>query len=96
MLHESFTEKLSLTELSKSLEVHPAHLSRDFRKHFHCTLGAYIKKLKINKSIDLLSTHQSLTEVAHECGFADQSHFIRLFKENTGITPLQYKNLLKK
>jgi len=33
--------------------------------------------------------------VALECGFSDQSHFIRCFKENIGITPLKYKNLLK-
>ncbi|WEK71791.1 MAG: AraC family transcriptional regulator [Candidatus Chryseobacterium colombiense] len=30
-----------------------------------------------------------------ECGFSDQSHFIRCFKENIGITPLKYQKLLK-
>lgn len=96
ILHENFIEKLGLTELSKTLDVHPVHLSRDFQKHFHCTLGEYIRKLKVNKSLTLLNRDQSLAETALECGFADQSHFIRTFKENTGITPLQYKNLLKK
>lgn len=96
ILHENFTEKLNLTDLSKTIDIHPVHLSRDFQKHFHCSLGAYIRKLKINKSLPLLNTYPSLAEVALECGFADQSHFIRSFKENTGITPLQYKNLLKK
>ncbi|MGG5208603.1 helix-turn-helix transcriptional regulator [Chryseobacterium sp. MIQD13] len=96
ILHESFTEKLSLTELSKTLDIHPVHLSRGFQKHFQCTLGMYVRKLKINKSLPLLSTHQSLAEVALECGFADQSHFIRSFKEGMGITPLQYRNLMKK
>ncbi|WP_027385665.1 helix-turn-helix transcriptional regulator [Chryseobacterium gregarium] len=96
ILHGSFTEKLSLTELSKTLDVHPVHLSRDFQKHFHCTLGTYIRKLKISRSLTLLNTHRSLTEIALECGFADQSHFIRSFRENMGIAPLQYKNLLKK
>ncbi|PIF47153.1 helix-turn-helix protein [Chryseobacterium sp. 52] len=96
MLHENFTEKLNLTALSKSLDIHPVHLSRGFQKHFHCTLGEYIRKLKISQSLTLLNTRQSLAEVALECGFADQSHFIRSFRENIGITPLQYKNLLKK
>ncbi|NML70411.1 helix-turn-helix transcriptional regulator [Chryseobacterium sp. RP-3-3] len=96
ILHENFTEKLNLTDLSKTIDIHPVHLSRDFQKHFHCSLGAYIRKLKINKSLTLLNTYPSLAEVALECGFADQSHFIRSFKENTGITPLRYKNLLKK
>ncbi|AZA77716.1 AraC family transcriptional regulator [Chryseobacterium sp. G0186] len=96
ILHENFTEKLSLTELSTAVNVHPIHLSRDFQKYFHCNLGEYIRKLKLNKSLELLIKSNSLTEIALECGFADQSHFIRCFKENIGITPLKYKNLLRK
>ncbi|WP_395974747.1 helix-turn-helix transcriptional regulator [Chryseobacterium cucumeris] len=95
ILHESFTENLSLTELSKTLNIHPVHLSRDFHKHFHCNLGEYLRKLKINKSMELLNSPSSLTDIALECGFSDQSHFIRCFKENIGITPLKYRNLLK-
>ncbi|QBA20626.1 AraC family transcriptional regulator [Chryseobacterium indologenes] len=95
ILHESFTENLSLTELSKTLNIHPVHLSREFHKHFHCNLGEYLRKLKINKSIELLNSPSSLTDIALECGFSDQSHFIRCFKENIGITPLKYRNLLK-
>ncbi|PQA95807.1 AraC family transcriptional regulator [Chryseobacterium shigense] len=96
ILHENFTEKLNLTDLSTTLDVHPVHLSRDFQKHFHCSMGEYVRKLKVNKSLTLLNTYPSLTELALDCGFADQSHFIRSFKEHMGITPLQYKKLLMK
>ncbi|UKB83062.1 AraC family transcriptional regulator [Chryseobacterium sp. MEBOG06] len=96
ILHENFTEKISLKELSKTVNIHPIHLSRDFQKHFHCNLGEYIRKLKISKSLELINRkHTPLTDIALECGFADQSHFIRCFKENIGITPLKYRNLLK-
>ncbi|CAI8739055.1 helix-turn-helix transcriptional regulator [Chryseobacterium sp. IT-36CA2] len=95
ILHESFTENLNLTELSKTLNIHPIHLSRDFHKYFHCNLGEYLRKLKLNKSLELLTLPNSLTDIALECGFSDQSHFIRCFKENIGITPLKYRNLLK-
>lgn len=96
ILHESFTEKLSLTELSTTLNIHPIHLSRDFQKYFHCNLGEYIRKLKVNKSLELIAKQDSLTDIALECGFTDQSHFIRCFKENIGVTPLKYRNLLRK
>ncbi|MGE8553767.1 MAG: helix-turn-helix domain-containing protein [Chryseobacterium jejuense] len=96
ILHESFTEKLSLIELSTVLNIHPIHLSRDFQKYFHCNLGEYLRKLKLNKSLELLTKQASLTDIAIECGFADQSHFIRCFKENIGVTPLKFRNLLKK
>lgn len=95
ILHENFTEKISLTDLSKTLNIHPMHLSRDFHKYFHCNLGEYVRKLKVEKSLQMLNKHDSLLEVALECGFSDQSHFIRCFKENIGITPLKYRNLLK-
>ncbi|WP_175623003.1 AraC family transcriptional regulator [Chryseobacterium schmidteae] len=95
ILHENSTEKLSLEELSHTLNIHPIHLSRDFHKYFHCNLGEYLRKLKVEKSLKLLNEYGSLSEVALECGFSDQSHFIRCFKENIGITPLKYRKILK-
>ncbi len=95
ILHENFTEKPGLTELSSTLNIHPMHLSRDFSKHFNCTLGEYVRKLKIEKSLALLNEFESLSELALECGFSDQSHFIRCFKENIGVTPLKYRKILK-
>jgi AraC-like DNA-binding protein len=59
-------------------------------------LGEYIRKLKIEKSLIFLHKNDSLSEIAFDCGFADQSHFIRCFKENIGITPLKYRKILKK
>lgn len=95
VLHESFSEKLNLKGLSQTLNIHPIHLSRDFQKHFQCNLGEYIRKLKVEKSLTILNKYESLSEVALECGFSDQSHFIRCFKKNIGITPLKYKQILK-
>ncbi|GAB0156041.1 hypothetical protein CHRYSEOSP005_13030 [Chryseobacterium sp. Alg-005] len=95
ILHENATEKLNLLDLSQTLDIHPMHLSRDFQKYFNCNLGTYIRKLKIEKSLTLLNTDKSLTHIAIECGFADQSHFIRCFKENMGLTPLKYRQILR-
>lgn len=96
LLHETCTDKLNLTEIAQTLNIHPTHLSRDFHKYFHSNLGDYVRKLKINKSLSILTTNEkSLTEIALECGFADQSHFIRCFKENMGVTPLKYRKILK-
>ncbi len=95
LLHDRCCEQLSLTELSESLGIHPVHLSRDFPKYFHQTIGQYIRKLKVQKALALLpKKHISLAAVAFECGFADQSHFIRCFKEMMGVTPLTYRNYL--
>jgi AraC-like DNA-binding protein len=95
ILHERSSEKLSLIDLSGNLGIHPVHLSRDFSKYFHCSMGEYIRKLKVEKSLIMLTDRKySLMDISFECGFSDQSHFIRCFKEITGLNPLAYRRLL--
>ncbi|GAB3518723.1 helix-turn-helix domain-containing protein [Emticicia fontis] len=96
LLHDTFADQWSLTQLSAELGIHPVHLSRDFSKYFHCTIGEYIRKLKVEKSLSLLSQkNKSLADIAFECGFADPSHFGRCFKAINGINALEYrKNVL--
>jgi AraC-like DNA-binding protein len=84
---------LSLKEVSQSLNIHPTYLSREFSKYFDdLTFGDYIRKLRIEKSINLLneSTH-SLAEIAYLTGFSDQSHFNRTFKKYTGKNPSEFR-----
>lgn len=95
LLHNGNAETLSLSELAAILDIHPVHLSRQFRKYFHCTLGEYIRKVKLNKALTLMPIQShTLTGIAFESGFSDQSHFIRCFKESMGMTPLAYRRLV--
>lgn len=95
MLHDTCTDHLSLIQLAKALDIHPVHLSRDFPRYFHCGLGNYVRRLKIERSLTLLSNKKlSLSAIAFECGFSDQSHFTRCFKELMGLGPLAYRKIL--
>lgn len=89
---------LSLKGISETLQVHPAYLSREFSKYFDdLSFGDYIRKLRIDKAIQLLNTTtHSLTEIAYLTGFSDQSHFTRIFKKYTGQSPSAYKKNLPK
>lgn len=89
---------LNLKGISETLQVHPAYLSREFSKYFDdLSFGDYIRKLRIDKAVQLLSTtDHSLTEVAYLTGFSDQSHFTRIFKKFTGKSPSGYKKSLQK
>ncbi len=85
-------ESITLAYLSEQLGVHPAHLSRAVPKYLKTTLGDYLRQQKIKKAIGLLlSTEQSLLDITYQCGFSDQSHFIRTFKSYMGTTPQQYR-----
>jgi YesN/AraC family two-component response regulator len=89
----------NLKELSQSLNVHRAYLSREFSKYFDdLSFGDYIRKLRIEKAMQLLEGPKySLAEIAYLTGFSDQSHFNRIFKKHTGKNPSEYrKNFSKK
>jgi AraC family transcriptional regulator len=94
LLHDQWDQNFSLGDLSKILGVHPVTISKHFRSIFSCTLGAYMRKVKVSKAVALVhSDSYSLTEIAYRCGFADQSHFIRTFKHCTGFLPKQYQKI---
>ena len=93
IIQDQVDANLSLTDISKSLNIHPSYLSREFSKHFNnLSFGEYIRKLRIEKAIDLIKQHTySLTEIAYLTGFSDQSHFTRIFKQHTGKNPSAFK-----
>jgi AraC-like DNA-binding protein len=89
---------LTLKEVSQSLKVHPTYLSREFSKYFdNLSFGDYIRKLRIEKAIQMMKDPKySLTEIAYLTGFSDQSHFNRIFKNQTGKSPLIYRKAFVK
>ncbi len=92
ILHDQFDQPLTLSDLSTELDLHVAHLSRDFPRYFRCNFSQYIRMIKVEKALSMLRNRKvSLTEIAVSCGFADQSHFIRCFKEFVGVTPKAYR-----
>lgn len=85
---------ISLIWLANQVEIHPVHLSRNFHKYFGTNLREYICNIKIEKAIYLM--HNSAlkkVQIAYECGFSDESHFIRIFKKHYKITPANYRKL---
>ncbi|MGO4913668.1 helix-turn-helix domain-containing protein [Leeuwenhoekiella sp. W20_SRS_FM14] len=78
----------SLENLSHKLQIHPAHLSREFSKYFGTSLGNYIRLIKVNQAFNLILLNKlSMTEICYTCGFYDQSHFIANFKRIYHTTP---------
>ena len=98
IIQDQIDTNLSLTNISKNLDIHPSYLSREFSKHFNnLSFGEYTRKMRIEKAIELMKTSRySLTEIAYLTGFSDQSHFTRIFKKHTGQNPSAYRKKSKK
>jgi len=93
ILNDSNPDRITLQVLSSETGIHPVHLSKEFPKYFNTGFGQYIRAVRIEKATKLLANKNlSLSEIAFLCGFSDQSHFIRCFKESVGTTPLKFRN----
>lgn len=94
LLNDNWNEQITLKELAQFADVHPITISKYFRRYFNSTLGEYRRKLKIDKSLALIKQQDlPLTDIAFMCGFADQSHFTRNFKQITGFLPNEFRKL---
>ena len=92
LLREQCTENASIARIAATVQVHPVHLTRTFRKFFRCTPGDYLRACRMEKAAALLAqTRKSLAEIALESGFADQSHFSKAFTQNFGSSPRHYR-----
>ena len=92
LIRERFRGNLGLSDVARAVDVHPVHLARTFREHFGSTVGEYIRRLRIDYAADhLANSAWSLGQIADAAGFSDQSHFCRLFRRHTGMTPSQFR-----
>ena len=91
-MHQEFQADLSMRQLAMEAGVHPVHLARVFRAHCRQTPGDYVRRLRLRAACDLLRNQDfPLAAVAADCGFADQSHFTRIFKRELGSTPGDFR-----
>jgi len=91
-LRDRYLAPGTLAEIAAANGVHPTHLARAFRRHYHCTVGEYIRQLRIEATCQQLTlSDRPLSEIAQVAGFADQSHFSRQFKRSLGVTPKVYR-----
>ncbi|HET7471279.1 MAG TPA: helix-turn-helix transcriptional regulator, partial [Gemmatimonadales bacterium] len=86
----------SLSDLAEAVGVHPVTLARGFRQAYGCSVGAYLRRLRIARAAQRLAeTDDALAEIALAAGFADQSHFSNLFRQETGISPSAFRRSIK-
>ena len=92
LLHEHFLEDLRVTEVARAVGVHPVYFARVFRAHLRVPIGAYVRGLRLEWAARRLAHgEEPLSEIALAAGFADQSHFTRVFRRYAGATPLRYR-----
>jgi AraC-like DNA-binding protein len=86
-LHDHLGELIPTAALAEMIGLTESHVIRAFHLEFGLPPHAYHLRLRLARAVELLSYGLSVATVASECGFADQSHLSRKFKEVYGLTP---------
>ncbi len=86
------TEKITLNDISDYVYLSRSYLSRIFKQEMSCSLTAYISRLRIEKSKELLLDNKiNIVDIAYMVGFEDQSYFTKVFKQLCGVSPGKYR-----
>jgi AraC family transcriptional regulator len=96
ILHSDTASHWTLSQLAAAVPVHPVTLARAFRRAQACSVGEYLRRLRIERAAqELGSTTRPIAEIAMTAGFADQSHFSNVFRRQTGMSPSAFRRSLR-
>jgi AraC family transcriptional regulator len=83
---------VGLGELAEEVGVNAAHLARAFRARYGVSVGEYGRRLRLDwAAAEIARGEAPIAEIAARAGFADQSHFTRLFRRHAGTTPARWR-----
>ena len=88
MLLADLAGAIPLASIATACDLSPSHLARAFRKSTGMPPHAWLNQARVERAMVLLRQRsQSLSAIALECGFVDQSHFTRVFMRRVGLAP---------
>lgn len=94
VLDAQYAARPTLAQLAAEAQVHPVHVSAAFRKAFGISIGDYVRSRRLDAARQALrDPRRSINEIALSLGFSSQSHFTRVFRAQTGLTPLAFRRL---
>ena len=84
-------EDLQITAIAKALYLSESTIERRFKEFLKIKPSDFIRKKKMILAAELLKKGESVLNAGINCGYSDNSHFIKLFKEYYGTTPYKFK-----
>ncbi len=91
-IQENQTVSITRQEIADSVGASPAYVSRLFRQEIGMSPGQYLNRLRIAEAQKLLlSSNDSVTEIAGKVGYNDAAYFSRIFRREIGQPPLAYR-----
>jgi len=94
-IHEHQAEELQLGQVAKAVNMSSYYFCKTFKKVIGINFTDYVARVRIEKSKNLLlNPNLRISEIAFEVGFQSLTHFNRVFKNVTGLSPTNYRDQL--
>jgi AraC family transcriptional regulator len=91
-IEEHLGAKLTVKDIASAIELSKSHFTRAFKSTVGTSPMVYIAARRVERAKRMMiASAESLTEIALDCGFADQSHLNRQFRRAVGVTPGQWR-----
>ncbi|MEK6796321.1 MAG: AraC family transcriptional regulator [Spirochaetota bacterium] len=91
-LESNFSDNITLAGAAKAVGLSVRHLTRLFGECFGVSPIDYLLRVRISRAADMLrSSDASVSDIAYDCGFSDSNYFTRMFRRETGTTPVRYR-----
>ncbi len=96
-LENNFSKPLTLEMVTKMSGLSTRHFSNCFKDTYGVSFIKYVHYKRVKHAQHLLAfTNRRIMSICYECGFADQTHFYRIFKRHTGMSPRRYRTMAQK
>lgn len=93
---QNYMLPLSLEEVAEQINLSPTYLSRKFRKTTGVTFKEYVNYIRIKQAVQaLLTTDDSITKIAVDCGFNSSNYFKDIFRKINGVSPRTFRKQSK-
>jgi len=91
-----YDHELSLENISRVFGVSPSYCNKTFKTYTGYTIIQYLDELRFEKAKYLLkNSDYKLQDILDKTGYIDKVNFIRKFKKKEGVTPIQYRTMMR-
>lgn len=91
-INKHLFDNIKIQDIADNFFLSPDYISKIFKKYTSTPIGNYITIQRITHAKKLLENGSTVTETQTATGYSSYEHFFRTFKNNTGMTPREYRN----
>ena len=94
-IEQNYMNPITLAEVAEHIQLCESECTRLFKRHMNTTLFSFLQEYRIERSLEYLSTHESISNIAGKTGFSDSNYYSKVFSKIKGCSPREYrKNLI--